>query len=323
MSVLLDPATDALLAQMRAGGGKPLYELTVDEARAMVTISSEMLAGTPIEVGSVVDRTIQASGHSIPVRIYTPSGEQPARRPIVLYFHGGGFAAGSLDTHAQTARYLCQNANAIVVAVGYRKSPEHRFPAAVDDAFAATEWAAANAREIGGDGTRLAVAGDSAGGNLAAVVCQLAKARGGPRIAFQALFYPLVDFTLEHSPSRSQFGGGDFFLSNRDMEWFRDLYFSDASEASDPRASPLRASDLGGLPPALIIAAGCDALRDEGHAYAERLRASYVPVEYRCFEGTIHAFMSFSGVIPLGREALALAAARLRSALHQQPNQHS
>jgi acetyl esterase len=315
MSVVLDSATDALLAQMRAGGGKPLYELTVDEARALVTMSSEMLAGTPIEVGSVVDRTIPAGGQAIPLRIYTPSGDHRTALPLVLYFHGGGFAAGSLDTHAPAARYLCQNANVIVVAVGYRKSPEHKFPAAVDDAFAATEWAAVNARGIGGDGARLAVAGDSAGGNLAAVVCQLAKARGGPRIAFQALFYPLVDFTLANSPSRSQFGGGDFFLSNRDMEWFRDLYLADPSQASDPRVSPLLAKDVSGLPPALIIAAGCDVLRDEGSAYGDRLRSAGVPVEYRCFEGTIHAFMSFCGAIPMGREALSLAASRLRTAL--------
>ena len=232
-----------------------------------------------------------------------------------MYFHGGGFVAGSLDTHAATARYLCQNANVIVVAVGYRKAPEHRFPAAVDDALAATTWAAAHTGEFGGDAARLAVAGDSAGGNLAAVVCQLAKERGGPRIAFQALFYPLVDFTLANSPSRSQFGGGDFFLSNREMEWFRDLYLTSASEAQDPRVSPVLAADVTGLPPALIVAAGCDLLRDEGQAYADRLRQAGVPAEYRCFEGTIHAFMSFCGAIPLGREALALVASRLRTAL--------
>jgi acetyl esterase len=281
----------------------------------VVTANSEKLAGTQIEVGSVVNRTIDAGGVSIPLRIYTPSGEQPAPLSLVVYFHGGGFVAGSLDTHAPTARYLCQNANAIVVAVGYRKSPEHKFPAAVDDALSATEWTAAHAGEFGGDGTRLAVAGDSAGGNLAAVVCQLAKARGGPRIAFQALFYPQLDFTLANSPSRSQYGGGDFFLSNRDLEWFRDLYLADASDADDPKASPLRTADVKGLPPALIIAAGCDVLRDEGHEYAVRLREAGVPVEYRCFEGTIHAFMSFCSAIPLGREALALAATRLRQAL--------
>jgi acetyl esterase len=315
MSAVLDPATGALLAQMREGGGKPLYELGVDEVRAMVTGSSEMLAGTPVEVGSVADRTIQAGGQSLPLRIYTPSGVQRTPLPLVVYFHGGGFVAGSLDTHAPAARYLCQNANAIVVAVGYRKAPEHRFPAAVDDAVAATEWAATNAAALGGDASRLAVAGDSAGGNLATVVCQLAKARGGPHIAFQALFYPLVDNTLADSPSRSLYGGGDFFLSNRDMEWFRAHYLADTSQATDPRVSPLLASDVSGLPAALIIAAGCDPLLDEGRAYGDRLAAAGVPVEYRCFDGTIHAFMSFCGAIPMGREALAFAASRIRSAL--------
>jgi acetyl esterase len=147
------------------------------------------------------------------------------------------------------------------------------------------------------------------------VVCQLAKARGGPRIAFQALFYPQVDLTLTESPSRSTYGGGDFFLSNRDLEWFRELYLENPSQAQDPKASPLLASDVSGLPPALVIAAGCDVLRDEGKAYADRLNEAGVPVEYRCFEGTIHAFMSFTGAIPLGRDALALAATRLRAAL--------
>ena len=315
MSVVIDPATDAFLAQVRDSGGKPLYELPVEDVRAMIGANSEMLAGTPLEVGSVLDRTIDAGGLSIPVRIYTPSGEHRGALPVVMYFHGGGFVAGSLDTHSPIARYLCQNADAIVVAVGYRKSPEHKFPAAVEDAATATTWIAEHAKEIGGDGARLAVAGDSAGGNLATVVCQLARQRGGPRIAFQALFYPLVDFTLTNSPSRSQFGGGDFFLSNREMEWFRDLYLTSSSEASDPKVSPLLASDMKGLPPALIIAAGCDLLRDEGQAYADRLRQAGVAAEYRCFEGTIHAFMSFCGAIPMGREALALAASRLRAAL--------
>jgi acetyl esterase len=315
MSVILDPATDVYLAQVRDSGGKPLCELTVEEARAQVTASSEVLAGTPIEVGSVADRTIDAGDRSIPLRIYTPLGEQRSPLPVIVFFHGGGFVAGSLDTHAPIARYLCQNSNAIVVAVGYRKSPEHKFPAAVDDAAAATEWTAAHAGEFGGDASRLAVAGDSAGGNLAAVVCQLAKSRGGPRIRFQALFYPLVDQTLTSSPSRSQYGGGGFFLSNRDMEWFRELYLADPSAASDPRVSPLLAGDVKGLPPTLIIAAGCDVLRDEGNEYAARLREAGVPVEYRCFEGTIHAFMSFCAAIPIGRDALALAASRLRSAL--------
>jgi acetyl esterase len=208
-----------------------------------------------------------------------------------------------------------------VVSVDYRQPPEHKFPVAVDDSLAAVEWAVAHAGEIGGDPTRVAVAGDSAGGNLATVVCQLAKLRGGPRVAYQALIYPAVDLrgsaaaTPEY-PSRMQFGDGDYFLSRSDMEWFRSLYLGDvARESADPRVSPIAAADLSGLPPALVVTAGCDALRDEGRAYADRLSAAGVPVEYRCFEGTIHAFMSFAGAIPLGLEALSFVAARMKAAL--------
>ncbi len=304
MSAVIEPATEALLAQMRAGGGKPLYEMTVEEVRAMVVGSSAVLGGPPVEVGSAIDRTITTRVGKVPVRIYTPAGAHHEPLPLIVYFHGGGFVAGDLNTHDGTARYLCKNAEAIVVAVDYRRPPEHKFPAAVDDAQSAVEWVGQHASELGGNGSRLAVAGDSAGGNLATVVAQLARARGGPHLAYQALFYPLVDFTLAHSPSRAQFGGGDFFLSNRDMEWFRGHYLEDAAQATDPRVSPLLAHDVSGLPPTLIVAAECDVLNDEGRAYGDRLVAAGVPVEYRCFSGTIHAFMSFSGAIPLGREAL-------------------
>jgi acetyl esterase len=317
MTAVIEPATGALLTQIRESGGKPLSELTVDEARAVVRASSERLAGPRVEVGAALDRTIDTRAGKVPVRVYTPAGTHLSSLPVIVYFHGGGFAAGDLDTHDSNARYVCQNAGAIVVAVDYRRPPEHRFPAAVDDAYATVEWVAAHAGEFGGDATRLAVAGDSAGGNLAAVVAQLARQHGGPRLAFQALFYPLVDFTLTPTPSRSQFGGGDFFLSNADMVWFRQLYLDDPAQAADPRVSPLLASDVSQLPPALIIAAQCDPLYDEGKAYADRLAAAGVPVEHRCFDGTIHAFMSFSGAIPVGRDALAFAAARLRAALHQ------
>jgi acetyl esterase len=315
-TVDIEPATDAFLAQMRAGGGKPLHDMSVEEARALVVASSAALAGPRVEVRAAINRTLTTGAGQVPVRIYTPAGAHAAPLPIILYFHGGGFVAGDLDTHDGTSRYLCQNSDAVVVAVDYRRPPEHKFPAAVEDSHATLDWVAEHAGELGGDASRVAVAGDSAGGNLAAVVAQLAKARGGPRIVYQALFYPLLDNTLAHSPSRAQFGGGDFFLSNRDMEWFRGHYLEDTAQATDPRASPLLAEDVSGLPPALIIAAECDLLNDEGRVYADRLSRAGVPVEYRCFAGTIHAFMSFSGAIPLGGEALGFATSRLRAALH-------
>jgi acetyl esterase len=315
----LDSATAAFLDGMRAAGGKPLYEQTLEEARTGMRGASQQLAAPAEEMHQVVDRRIPAAGRDIGVRIYTPrppgSGDT---LPMVVFFHGGGFVAGDLDTHDAVARYIARHADAIVIAVDYRLAPEHRFPAAVDDAYDAVAWASAHAGELGGDPARLAVAGDSAGGNLSTVACLLAKERGGPRIAFQALAYPVVNFTSDTTfPSRSRFGGGDYFLSERDMEWFRSLYFTDAQrEAADQRASPLGALNLAGLPPALVVTCGCDLLRDEGQAYAQRLAKAGVQVEQRCFEGTIHACMSFAGAIPIGLEVMGFIASRLRAALH-------
>ena len=316
----IDAATGAFLEAMRASGGKPMYELPIEEVRANIRGASAQLAPPAADVARVEDRRIPAAGGDFGVRIYTPHASD--KRPIVMYFHGGGWAAGDLDTHDSSARYYAAHANAIVVSVGYRQPPEHKFPIALDDSFAAVEWAAAHAGEIGGDAGRLAVAGDSAGGNLATVVCQLAKQRGGPRIAYQVLIYPAVDlrgFADDPAyPSRAQFGDGEFFLSRRDMEWFRSLYLADVQgESHDPRVSPIAAADLSGLPPALIVTAGCDVLRDEGKAYADRLSAAGVPVEYRCFEGTIHAFLSFAGAIPMGLEALSFVSSRLKKNLTQ------
>jgi acetyl esterase len=313
-----DPATVAFLDGMRASGGKPLHQQTVEEARAGMAAASQQLAAPPAAVHAIGDRRIPVPGGEVGIRIYTPR-EVPAGTllPVVLNFHGGGFIAGNLDTHDSIARYYARHADAIVIGVDYRLAPEHPFPAAVDDAYAALAWAAANAGALGGDPNRVAVTGDSAGGNLSAVVCQLAKERGGPRVAFQALVYPAVELDAETAyPSRSEFGGGDYFLSTRDMAWFASLYLADAErQVADPRVSPLAARDLRGLPPALVVTSGCDPLRDEGKAYADRLASAGVPVEYHCVEGTIHACMSFAGAIPAGLEMLSLVASRLHSAL--------
>jgi acetyl esterase len=317
----LDPATAAFLEGMRAAGGKPLYELPVEDARANILAASQQLAPPPAQVEHVADRRMSVAGGDFGVRVYTPRSAPPGSTlPVVVYFHGGGWVAGDLDTHDSIARYYSANADAVVVSVDYRRPPEHKFPAAVSDSYAAVEWAAAHARDIGGDAARIAVAGDSAGGNLATVVCRLATQHGGPRIVYQALMYPAVDLrdpvTAPEYPSRVQFGGGEYFLSMRDMLWFRSHYLTDiARETHDPRVSPIVAADLSGLPPALIVTAGCDTLRDEGNAYADRLAAAGVKVERRCFEGTIHAFMSFAGAIPMGLEGLSFVASRLRVAL--------
>jgi acetyl esterase/lipase len=315
----VDAATAAFLKASRDAARKPLWESTIAEVRASIRAASLQLAAPPADVHDVADRLMRLTGREVGLRIYEPGpggGERP--RPIVVHYHGAGFVAGDLDTHDSIARYHCKHADAVVIAVDYRLAPEHPFPAAVDDAYAAVEWAVEHARDLHGDVRRIAVLGDSAGANLAAVVCQLAKARSGPPIAFQALMYPVVDFRLNVPyPSVTEFGGGDFFLSYRDMEFFRSCYLADVGrDATDPRASPLVAGDLTGLPPALVVTAGCDPLRDEGKAYADRLLAAGVPVEYRCFEHTIHAFMSFAAALPVAVEGLSFAASRLRAALH-------
>ena len=314
----VDTPTRAFLDMLSAHGGPPLYEQTVDDVRQAVKMLSEQFSGTRTEVHQVADHTIPVAGGEIAVRVYSPPPAAAGERfPILMNYHGGGFVAGDLDTHDGFARYCCSHARVLVVSVDYRRPPEHKFPAAVEDSYAALCWAVDRAEELGGDATRAAVIGDSAGGNLAAVMCQLARARRGPTIAFQALLYPTLDFgsSMDY-PSRRQFGGGDYFMSTRDREWFTSLYLNDVTrEITDRRASPLLTEDLSGLPPALIVTAGCDPLRDEGKAYADRLAAAGVPVEYRCFEHTIHAFVAFSAAIPAGEEAQAFIADRLRAAL--------
>jgi acetyl esterase len=314
-----DGASAAFLQGMKAGGGKPSWQLTPDEFRARVRGASLQLAPPAADVHAVANVRMAVPGGDVGLRIYTPRPDGAERPwPILVHYHGAGFVAGDLDTHDGIARFLCRHAGVIVIAVDYRLAPEHPFPAAVDDAYAAVEWAVAHAREHQGDQDRIAVIGDSAGGNLAAVVCQLAELRHGPPIAFQALMYPVVDLRLSPAyPSCDEFGGGEFFLSARDMEFFRSLYLADAAKQQhDPRASPMLAADLRGLPPALVVAAGCDPLRDEGQAYADRLAAAGVPVEYRCFESTIHAFISFAAAIPVGIEALSFVASRVHAALY-------
>ena len=315
---MLDGGSAAFLEAGRAAGAKPLAEQTPDEFRATVRAGSLAL-GPPAEpMHAVEDRQITGPGGDLAVRIYTPRPLDIGERlPLVVHYHGAGWVGGDLDTHDAIARYYARHADAIVIAVDYRLAPEHPFPAAVDDAYAAVVWASNHGHELSGNAERLAVTGDSAGGNLAAVVCQLARERGAPRIAYQALLYPATDLArISSYASRDAFGGGDYFLSTADMDWFRAQYLTDpGSQARDARVSPLLRADLSGLPPALVVTAGYDPLRDEGKAYADRLAAAGVAAEYRCFEGTIHAFVSFAAMIPTGLEALAFVASRMRAAL--------
>jgi acetyl esterase len=316
---LIDPATETFLGMLRASGGKPFHQLSVAEARDAVLGLSRAVGGAAEDLHQVVDRTLPVSGGDIGIRLYWPRAAAAGESlPIVMHYHGGGFVAGSIETHDVIARYYARHADALVVSVDYRLAPEHKFPTALEDSYAALRWAVDHAGELGADPTRVAVTGDSAGGTISAGLCLLARERGGPAIAYQALVYPAVDFDpAAVYPSRQQFGGGGYLLSNDDMRWFTSLYLTNPGDARDPRFAPFRTTDLSGLPPALVLTAGCDLLRDEGKAYADRLATAGVPVEYRCFEGTIHAFMSFSGAIPAAVEGLAFVSSRMRAALHR------
>jgi acetyl esterase len=265
----------------------------------------------PESVAAVEDRKLAGPGGDLPIRIYVPFGKGPF--PVVMYFHGGGWVIGGIESSDGLCRMLANSSGCIVVSVDYRLAPEHRFPAAVDDAFAATLWAAENASSFGGDPSRIAVSGDSAGGNLAAVVAQNARDRGNPAIQFQLLIYPVTDGAC-NTPSYSENAEG-YFLTRDGMQWFWNHYVPNKADRSRPSASPLRASNFANLPPALVITAEYDPLRDEGERYAEQLRAAGTPVQLTRYSGMIHGFFTMSGLLDQGKTAMRQTAAALRTAL--------
>jgi acetyl esterase len=262
-----------------------------------------------LQLAAVQDSSIPGPESELPIRVYRPRG---AVRGVVLFLHGGGFVHCGLDSHDGICCRLASGSGAVVVSLAYRLAPEHRFPAAPQDGYAALHWIAANSEALDADGSRIAVAGDSAGGNLAAVVAQMARDQGGPAIAHQVLFYPPTH-GLEDVPSRHENGSG-YFLTTDLMRWYLDQYIDAGHHYTSPYFAPCLASDLSGLPPATIITAEFDPLRDEGARYAEKLRAAGVPVDYRCYPGTIHAFLSFYPVQSKARDALAVAGAAIRAA---------
>lgn len=252
-----------------------------------------------VPVASVEEVAIPGPAGDIGARVYRPETAGPA--PTVVLFHGGGFVIGDLDTHDNMARTICRDCSAVVVSVDYRLAPEAQFPAAVEDAVAATRWAASRLEELGGD-ERLAVAGDSAGGNLAAVVSQQLRDSGGPALAGQLLVYPATDVTGDY-PSRTENAEG-YFLDLPTMVWFIQHYAADAAVHQDPRLSPLRHTDLSGLPPAVVVTAEYDPLRDEGEAYARALSEAGVPAEVRRFDGMIHGFFDMGAYSPAAQAAI-------------------
>jgi acetyl esterase len=309
LSPRLDPTVLLLLEAIQAEGGPPLESLPPAEARKLAAESLQPVGGTPEPVRSIENLRIPGPAGEIPIRVYMP--DAPAPRPALVYFHGGGWVVCDLDTHDVVCTALARRAGAVVVAVDYRLAPEHKFPAAVIDCYAATAWLASNAERFGIDPRRLSVGGDSAGGNLATVVSLKSRDENGPAIALQAMVYPVTDLSSFTTPSYQEFAEG-YQLTKKEMEWFRAHYLRSIEDASNPHASPILAHDLRGLPPALIITAECDPLRDEGEAYARRLQDAGVTVTCTRYAGMIHPFFSLSGAIPQAFDAIQQVADAIR-----------
>ena len=305
----LDPDIQALLGDGGDDDG-PAFSLGVAESRAAEYDFIE-LCGPEEPVASVVDRTVAVDGGEIGVRVYTPEGAGPF--PGLVYFHGGGWVAGDLNTMDRPCRTFANGAGCVVVSVDYRCAPESRFPTAANDSFAATKWIAANAAELGIDPSRIAVGGDSAGGNLAAVVSQMARDAGGPPIVFQLLIYPVTDHAFD-TPSYRDLADG-YGLTLPMMEWFWEQYLADPADGANPYASPIRAASLAGLPPAAVFVAAYDPLRDEGIAYAEALRAAGVTAEATTFAGLVHGYLQMGAVSDVARQAVADTVEALRNGL--------
>ena len=305
----LHPEYEALLKQMAEVGGPNLSDMPVDQGREMYRMMQP--ENPALVVGGVHDRKIPGPASDIPIRIYTPNGDRPF--PIVLMFHGGGWVIGDLVTADAQSREVCRGAEAIVISVDYRLAPEHKFPAAADDCFTALNWAHENVENFGGDSNRLAVAGDSAGGTLSAVVAQMAK-EAGPDLRFQLLVYPATDGSRFDTESYISNADG-YMLTLDSMKWFWDLY-ADAEQRLDPRASPLLANDLSGLPPALVMTAEYDPLRDEGEAYGARLAEAGVAVEIIRCDGFIHGVFAQTQTVSATRPAMQKACDALKSALN-------
>lgn len=303
----LDPQTADILETLNAGF--PLvHQMTGDQARAAIR-ARFVPAAEPLPVAQVRDRLIAGPGGDIPIRIYRPSDDSDL--PILVYAHGGGFVFCDLDSHDDLCRYITNEVAATVVSVGYRLAPEHRWPAAADDFYAATQWAADNAADLGGDPGRVALVGDSAGGNLAAVTALMARDRGGPALAAQMLIYPVIaaDFDTE---SYRLFGEG-YYNSKPAMQWYWDQYAPSPMDREHPYAAPLFA-DLHGLPPAVIVIAGHDPLRDEALAYGSALAGAGVFVVYAQFDGAVHGFLSIP-VLEIAQDARRQACGKLRELL--------
>jgi acetyl esterase len=312
----VEPATQAFLQAVHSGGGKPLEQLSPVDARAVLAGAQ---AGVAVQLpkAKIEQRRVQFEGRSLSLTVVRPAGAKEVL-PAFMFFHGGGWVLGDFPTHERFVRDLVADSGAVAIFVNYTPSPEARYPVAIEEAYAATKWVASHGSEIGVDGSRLAVAGNSVGGNMAAVVSLMAKERGGPALRAQILFWPVTDARFENGSYR-EFGEGHF-LTRSMMAWFWDNYTTDAADRRHIHASPLQATkeQLHGLPPALVQTAEFDVLRDEGEAYARNLQAAGVEVVAARYAGTIHDFGLLNALsqVPSTRAALHQAAEILRQRLH-------
>ncbi|XXX80961.1 alpha/beta hydrolase [Sorangium sp. So ce134] len=309
----LDPKSQVLLDML---SGPPIFSMPVGEARAAAThLAAAMPPGEA--VARVEERAIPGPLGDIAARVYWPAGAAAGALPVVVYFHGGGWVVCNLDTHDGVCRALTNLAGCITVSVDYRLAPEHRFPEPLVDCLAAVRWVADNAERLGGDPARIAVAGDSAGGNLAAAVAVASHQHGGPGLVHQVLFYPALDARCDMPSCRSLSEG--YMLTAAEMRWYWGNYLRSDADRENPLACPLRARDLGGLPAATVITAEYDPLRDDGETYAARLREAGVPVDLKRFDGVLHGFVLVAPLVDLaqGKEALAFAGESLRRAFAQ------
>ena len=309
----LDPQAEALLKMTAHQRAVPNHTKTAQQARAETlerAVAMAELLGDPEPVARVEDRVIPGPGGDLPIRVYAPRNHSGA---AVVYFHGGGWVLCNLDTHDDLCRALANHSGATVVSVDYRLAPESKYPAAAEDCYAATRWVSEHPAELDIDPSRIAVGGDSAGGNLAAVVALMARDRGRPAIAFQLLVYPVIDRDFLAGWPTEQSGG--HLLSPLDMYWYWDQYLASREQAREAYASPLHADDLSGLPPAFVTTAEYDLLRGEGEAYARRLQAAGVPTTYRHYEGVFHGFFNMAAFLDRARAAQEEAAMAIRASL--------
>ena len=302
---------EAMLKDAAESGAPAMTDLSAPEARAMY---QAMRPENPqLTVGSIADLCIPGPAGDIAARVYRPDGEGDF--PVLMNFHGGGWVIGDLVTSDAISRDFCRTANCVVVSIDYRLAPEHPYPAAADDCIVATAWVAANMITVGGNG-KLAVTGESAGANLAAVVAQAAQTAGSPEICFQLLAYPVVDNDLTRGSYVDNAEG--YLLTTDTMQWFWDLYCPDVAMRDEIKASPIKAESLAGLPPAMVITAEFDPLRDEGKAYADALQQAGVPTTYHCAEGLIHDFLSTTALLPCSRPPFEAACSELTTAFDTQ-----